>query len=192
MTRLSKDQQSAIGRRSRTKGKTFERWCANFFTQWFEGKWQTTRNSGRTDLKGDIYRLDAPDLEIVVECKNNKSYNASGMTKPTEATKQLVRKYRRRQVNLGWSWTLLLVVKNKAGVWVAAMSNCHSLSEVLVRKDVSAIVIEGIYFFKLNQSIAELKHIISKEHSNYTEQVVRNAGAKTKGLGGPDKVGQGE
>ena len=189
MAGLTKEQQSRIGKRSRRKGKSFEQWCARFFRKWFEGKWETTRNSGRTDLHGDIYRLDAPDMPFVVECKHDKKYTIKAMAKPTEAIKQLVRKYRRRQMNLGWDWTLLLVVKNEAGVWVAMISNNNNLSDVLVGTDVVAIVTYGIYFFKLEQSIYQLKKILTKTYKLHMEQLARDAGVKSKGVDNVSKVG---
>lgn len=183
MAKLTKKQQSAIGRRSRRKGKAFECWCARFFYKWFEGKWQSTRNSGRTDLKGDIYCVDYPLSDLVVECKHDKKYNVMSMLRPTEAFKHLIRKYRRRQVNIGWGCTLLLIVKNKAGVWLAVVSNKYNLNEVLVSRDVSAVVIEGVYFFKLEQSISQLKNIIRDIHVDAVEQMARDKDARSKGVG---------
>lgn len=190
MAKLTKKQQSAIGRKSRRKGKTFERWCARFFYKWFEGQWQTTRNSGRTDLKGDIYCVDCPLSDLVVECKHDKKYNVMSMLRPTEAFKHLIRKYRRRQVNIGWSCTLLLVVKNKAGVWLAVISNKYSLNEILINRNVSAVVIEGVYFFKLEQSIVQLKSMISEIHADVMEYTTRDKNAGTKGMGRTGRGGQ--
>jgi hypothetical protein len=135
--------------------------------------------------------VDAPDMALVVECKHDKKYEVGAMAKPTETFRRMVRKYRRRQVNLGWSWSVALIIKNKAGVWVALLSNTHNLGEVLIRKDVSAIVVEGIYFFKLEQSIAELKRTIIKIYKEYMEQLASGAGIKSKGVDRLDDVGEG-
>lgn len=75
MAKLTKEQQSAIGRRSRAKGKRFERRVAALLREWTGADWQTTRNSGRTDLKGDVYVPDCPEADgILVECKDRKAW----------------------------------------------------------------------------------------------------------------------
>lgn len=161
MAKLTKLQQSRIGRRSRRKGKGFECYCARLFTRWFFGDWRTTRNSGRTDLKGDIYCLQAPDIPLVVECKHDKRYTLGAMAKPTVSFKDLVRKYRRRQVQLGWGWTLLLIIKNQAGTWVAMISNKENLNDVLDRGDCFAVMTNGVPFFKIDQALEGIHRCIA-------------------------------
>ena len=94
---------------SRRKGKSFECWCARYFTQWTGLEWQTTRNSGRTDLKGDIYCVSRPDLLLIVECKHRKEYSVHAMLKPTEAFTKMVRRY---------SPLTMIIIKNETGIWV--------------------------------------------------------------------------
>jgi len=129
-------------------------------------------------------------MEFVVECKDDKRYNVNAMTKPTEAFRALVRKYRRRKTNLGWSYSLLLVVKNQSGKWISLLSNRHDLNGILVDRSVSAIVSEGIYFFKLDQALFQLRKILQEEHKIYMEQVARRAGVETKGVDRPISDGQ--
>ena len=94
---------------SRRKGKSFECWCARYFTQWTGLKWETTRNSGRTDLKGDIYCVSCPDLPLIVECKHRKEYSVHAMLKPTEAFTKMVRRY---------GPLTMVIIKNETGIWV--------------------------------------------------------------------------
>lgn len=62
---------SAVGRRSRRKGKRFEQEIARYLTEVSGFAFTSTRNSGRTDLKGDVYCVSNPRL-AVVECKDRK------------------------------------------------------------------------------------------------------------------------
>ena len=109
---MAKRTASQIGRMSRRKGKSFECRMARYFTKWTGEKWESTRNSGRTDLKGDIYCVDKPNLRFDVECKDDKKYTTHAMTVPTKAWKDLIKKYifkNRRPT--------MLLVNNDAGVW---------------------------------------------------------------------------
>lgn len=101
---------SQTGRFSRRKGKRFENWVARYFTQWTGLKWETTRNSGRTDLKGDIYCLSRPDLPLVVECKHRKEYSVHAMLKPTKAFQDMVKCYNNPLI--------MIIIKNETGVWI--------------------------------------------------------------------------
>jgi len=92
---MSKRTASQIGRGSRCKGKRFEVWCANYFTQITGLKWESTRNSGRTDLKGDVYCVSRPDLALVIECKFDRRYSVHAMLKPTKAQER----YRHLDIN---------------------------------------------------------------------------------------------
>ena len=107
---------SQIGKLSRRKGKSFECWCARYFTQWTGLEWQTTRNSGRTDLKGDIYCLSRPDLPLIVECKHRKEYSVHAMLKPTKAFADMVHSI----INKGLF--VIIIVKNETGVWFRCSS----------------------------------------------------------------------
>jgi len=62
---------SSVGRKSRRKGKAFEQEVARYLTAVSGEKFTSTRNSGRTDLKGDIYCMSTPS-RWVVECKDRK------------------------------------------------------------------------------------------------------------------------
>jgi len=106
--------KSQIGKMSRRKGKQFERWCAGHFTKFTGLLWQTTRNSGRTDLKGDIYCVDYPDLPVVIECKNDKRYTAHAMLKPTKEFWDMVHCTRSKIGNK----ILIIILKNETGIWI--------------------------------------------------------------------------
>ncbi len=62
---------SAVGRKSRRKGKRFEQEVARFMTSVTGMEFTSTRNSGRTDLKGDVYAISDP-YRFVVECKDRR------------------------------------------------------------------------------------------------------------------------
>lgn len=115
----AKGIKSKIGKRSRRKGKSFEREMAKYFTKWTGVKWETTRNSGRTDLKGDIYPVDYPDFPMVVECKHRKAYTVHAMILPLitfrKAMSELLAKwfYSTPKESL-----LFIIVKNETGLWV--------------------------------------------------------------------------
>lgn len=113
---MSKRTQSQVGKMSRRKGKSFERWVARYFTQWTGLKWETTRNSGRTDLKGDIYCVSKPDLPLVVECKDDKRYSVHAMLKPTKAWTDMIKEVSRRSSVPGMD-ALIFIVKNETGIW---------------------------------------------------------------------------
>ena len=109
---MTKRTASQIGRMSRRKGKSFECKMARYFTKWTGEKWESTRNSGRTDLKGDIYCVGKPNLRFDVECKDDKKYTTHAMTVPTKAWKDLIKKY----IFINRRPTMLLV-NNDAGIW---------------------------------------------------------------------------
>lgn len=114
---MSKRTASQVGKMSRRKGKSFERWCARYFTQWTGLKWETTRNSGRTDLKGDIYCLSRPDLPLVVECKHDKRYSVHAMLKPTKAFADLISKHKNRYEQNKYKVKFIMLIKNETSVW---------------------------------------------------------------------------
>lgn len=71
---------SKIGRKSSSKGKVFERLVAAIYRRLYAEDWQSTRNSGRTDLKGDIYSVDR-ESGILVECKHRKTWKTGDILK---------------------------------------------------------------------------------------------------------------
>lgn len=60
---------SKVGRRSRRKGKRFEQSVARYLSRVSGHVFTSTRNSGRTDLKGDVYSTSCT-LPVVIECKD--------------------------------------------------------------------------------------------------------------------------
>lgn len=137
---------SQVGKFSRRKGKSFERWCARYFTQWTGLKWETTRNSGRTDLKGDIYCLSRPDLPLVVECKHRKEYSVHAMLKPTEAFTKMVRRY---------GSLTMIIVKNETGIWV-------HYSPSLADDTISYSLADTIFTKRIGLTWSRLEHIVHK------------------------------
>lgn len=70
---------SEVGRRSRRKGKAFEQLVARHLSEVSGHQFTSTRNSGRTDLKGDVYSPRYADL-LVIECKDRALSIRSLMT----------------------------------------------------------------------------------------------------------------
>lgn len=141
MAKLTEAEQSKIGRRSRRRGKKFERVVAGSYRDWFGNNWQTNRNSGRTDLPGDIYCVDRASM-VFVECKHrqnwsvgdilrhNKGYWAE-MEKVLGEWKEVVSSYPHAHI-----WR-----KDEHGLWVAELwagrpgdfvKNTSKLSSVFV------------------------------------------------------------
>ncbi|KKM26713.1 hypothetical protein LCGC14_1582040 [marine sediment metagenome] len=123
---MVKKTQSQIGKMSRRKGKTFERWCARYFTTWTGIKWETTRNSGRTDLKGDIYCMQYPYLSLIVECKHRKTYSVHAMLKPTLAFEKMIDESRSKLLQ---GQFLIFIVKNDTGVWMSNSLMMHGIKQ---------------------------------------------------------------
>lgn len=113
---MSKKKRTAsqVGKMSRRKGKVFERECARHFTKWTGLKWETTRNSGRTDLKGDIYCVSRPDLDLVVECKYNKIYTVHAMLLTAKTFVDMI-----LEVTNKANHPVLFIIKNETGIWVS-------------------------------------------------------------------------
>lgn len=117
---------SQVGKMSRRKGKSFECWCARYFTQWTGLEWRTTRNSGRTDLRGDIYCLSRPDLPLVVECKHDRRYSVHAMLKPTKAFADMVAAHFHMRDKMDVK--LILLIKNETGIWFGGLFGVNWLS----------------------------------------------------------------
>lgn len=58
-----------VGKKSRAKGVRFERRVANMLTEITGAKWRRVQDSGRTDLKGDVFLVDQFPQRVLVECK---------------------------------------------------------------------------------------------------------------------------
>lgn len=112
---------SRTGRKSRRKGKSFERMVAGVLRLWTPGTdWQTTRNSGRTDLPGDVY---APDrqTQCVIECKHRKNWSVQDIIRNNKGYADEMRKVYCED----WGPVmkthpfLLIFCFNDAGLWVS-------------------------------------------------------------------------
>lgn len=119
---MGKRTASQIGRASRRKGKAFECWCARYFSKWTGLDWQSTRNSGRTDLKGDIYCVSRPDLPLVVECKDDKRYSVHAMLKPNKAFIDMV-DHTYSKASEDDEVYIMIIVKNETGIWLSVNLN---------------------------------------------------------------------
>ncbi|MCK5612609.1 hypothetical protein KAR91_62635 [Candidatus Pacearchaeota archaeon] len=116
MSKKRKRTASETGKMSRRKGKAFECFCARYFTAWTGLDWQTTRNSGRTDILGDIYCVARPDMNMVIECKHRKAYSVHAMLKPTKAFEDMIEESRTK---LSGDQYLVFIVKNETGIWMS-------------------------------------------------------------------------
>lgn len=92
---------------------------AGRYREWFGGNWQTTRNSGRTDLPGDIYCEDV-HVPIVVECKHRTSWGLDQIIRNTKEYRkslgEVLTTYRDARNDL---WRYLHVWrKDVHGMWV--------------------------------------------------------------------------
>lgn len=130
MPPLTKAQQSKVGRRSRRKGKKLECMVAAWLrvnTRW---EWETTRNSGRTDLKGDVYCLSHHDVNthVVIECKHRQSWTTADVVKGnktyTREFEDVVNKWHETAAQL-----LIFFRKDSFGLWVAIVKRHHGKEE---------------------------------------------------------------
>lgn len=112
---------SKTGRKSRRKGKSFERMVAGVLRLWTPGTdWQTTRNSGRTDIPGDVY---APDraIKCVIECKHRKNWSVQDIIRNNkgyadEMQKVLIEDW---EPVIQTHHYLFIFCFNDAGLWVS-------------------------------------------------------------------------
>ncbi|MCK5614734.1 hypothetical protein KAR91_73410 [Candidatus Pacearchaeota archaeon] len=144
------EAQSIVGRRSRRKGKAFECWCAREFTRCTGLKWSSTRNSGRTDLKGDIYCVEYPNLPLIVECKHDKRYSVHGMLKPVDAFLKMYWGVIENARKCSSASTLVFLVKNETGVWFSIIplyNNTKSIS-LGIKHGAPRIIINGVIWYK--------------------------------------------
>ena len=122
------EKQSKIGRKSRNKGKSFERKMAIKHREWMPGtNWQTTRNSGRTDLPGDIFDMDGETI-VLSECKHRQTWNVRGLTLGNTSYRN-----NRQEVIDGWAKVqkrypiLMIWAQNEFGLWLNTVTydKCH-------------------------------------------------------------------
>lgn len=80
---MDKNGWSQIGKRNRRVGKEFERVIARKLREVSGLDWQSTRNSGRTDLKGDVYCVNNRIYgeRILIECKNRDDMGVINLLK---------------------------------------------------------------------------------------------------------------
>jgi len=120
---MSDTNWSKVGKRSRRKGKKFEQEIAKMLRLGTGDNWQTTRNSGRTDIKGDVYCSKYPF--VVIECKNRKSFNLRSMIHENglfqKAIAYIISEFLETQ-----SSVLMVFLKNEAGIWIA-LSNTATI-----------------------------------------------------------------
>jgi len=112
-----KKTASQTGKMSRRKGKAFECFCARYFTAWTNTKWESTRNSGRTDLSGDVYCVEKPYLSLIIECKNRKAYSVHAMLKPTKAFMDMIDECCGKISN---NQFIIFIIKNETGIWMSS------------------------------------------------------------------------
>ena len=139
--------QSQVGKMSRRKGKQFEREIAKFFTEWTDVKWETTRNSGRTDLIGDIYMPSKPLFPMVVECKHRRNFTVHAMIKPTKAFQDMLDAVQAKWLNEAKRSILVIIIKNETGVWATARASSSSHKKITFETigRPGTVIIAGMY-----------------------------------------------
>jgi Holliday junction resolvase len=111
---------SKVGRRSRRKGKKFECNVAKMLRDVTGLDWQSTRNSGRTDLPGDIYCLDRECI-AVIECKDRPTQMTTrDVIRGNVGYKKQMEQVIERFKGQNWRMYKMLVVfrKDEYGIWV--------------------------------------------------------------------------
>ena len=120
MAKKPKKDWSSVGRASKDKGKRFERAIAALLSDVSGEDWQRSRNSGRTDIPGDVYRVDEPSYPVVVECKNRVSWSLKDRIKANAAYHKNLQEVLNTANLLDSRFRVLNVLcKDEAGVWVA-------------------------------------------------------------------------
>lgn len=116
------DKWSAVGRRARSKGKRYEREIAALMRHWTGVDWQTTRNSGRTDLLGDVY-LVGPDgremrQHVFIECKHRASMRLVDLWRHPKAVSSQIEEAERQWRDNRQYHLFLMFVKTEVGTLV--------------------------------------------------------------------------
>lgn len=111
---------SAVGRKSCRKGKVHEREIARVLRRATGCEWGRTKNSGRTDLGGDVWSPAGFCPFVMVECKHRVEFETTAMVQGNAAYLNEMTK-----VVLDWGGrpaysTLVVLVKNSLGLWVMA------------------------------------------------------------------------
>ena len=147
---MGKRTASQTGRLSRRKGKAFECWVARLFTKATGVKWETTRNSGRTDLRSDVY---APDLgePFIVECKHRKEYELGQMMSNTKSLQDVVNKAEKENL------PFIIIVKNQSGIW---FTTGVGLKKIIGR-------LNNKYFYNSDKVWSELRGLKILRLDNY-------------------------
>jgi len=125
-----KTDWSKVGKKSRRKGKAFECELARLFRKISGDNWQTSRNSGRTDTRGDIYCADYPN--VMVECKHRKSLTLKSMLNGTKIYTDTIDYITKDFLKYEHLDTLLIVMKTEHGIWVGSAVRCGKSKNVLL------------------------------------------------------------
>jgi len=112
---------SQVGKKSRRKGKRFECQIAILMREITGHDWQTVRNSGRTDIKGDVYCPESNIQAVHIECKHNSYFSISHLIKPVAGTRQQLEKIQNEAID-SKSELSMIFVKNLTGIWLMLTS----------------------------------------------------------------------
>lgn len=153
MAKITKERASAIGRKSRRKGKSFERDIATYFQNISkEEEFRTVRNSGRTDLAGDVYCI-GKEYELFIECKHRNEYNAQQMLHPSAGFIKGM-----EEIVMEWQATapdrypiLVIIIKNNSGIWVYFDDKKELHSSVEIGCICDRVKIGKFEFYRMNQ-----------------------------------------
>jgi len=163
---------SKIGKHSRRKGKKFEQDIARMLRLGMGENWQTTRNSGRTDIKGDIYCSKYPF--IMIECKHRKSFSLRSMVQKNglfqKAVIYIIDEFNKFFTN---SSILIIFLKNETGLWVMVdFSNSSILNEMYIISDIQ-IIENGRIWQWLGKNITSDE---GKEFMSWLQKKLQNGG----------------
>jgi len=111
---------SKVGKRSRRKGKRFEQQISRFLSECTAAIFTSTRNSGRTDLPGDVYCVDERyEDKFVHECKHRESMSAHHMLMGNKAYSDEMDKVEYDFASRGQKYEGLIIWrKDEIGLWV--------------------------------------------------------------------------
>lgn len=149
------EKWSKVGRRSRSKGKRFEREVAKMLTTHTGCVWQTTRNSGRTDLKGDVYS-DVCLNEVIVECKHRANLDMRHMLDNSKTWRMFMAEL--DSTNGEHGDLQVAVVKTSYGVWASIwVRDGRTWRPVSVTSCPRIVTLQGVCWSRLEFVAAQIR-----------------------------------
>lgn len=145
---------SKVGKRSRRKGKTCECEVANKLAELTGRLWSSTRNSGRTDLKGDVYCVGCKDPNFLVVEVKNRDWKWSDILKRNAKVERELDGVKHLFLNGDTpSAYLLIVAKVESVLWysmyLAGENGAKSLRSNFNQGD-DVLFINGVFWSRLD------------------------------------------